>query len=212
MLRYLCLFLLIACSLLPLFGGPTRNWTDRDGREFVGQYITADIQQVKIRSDRDGKVYTIPLSVLGSADRDWVYHEIGFQPLQMDGREYGGAFAGKVDALWREENGQVTIIVREWRIRFRCGDQEGRRLDSVCFTLAADKDGWSTGILTRKHPVDQYVRYGDPIVLEDLIFMMHIKEWDKDDIWFVATYNNGGGGVNFDHPATFPFTGEPREF
>lgn len=206
-LRHLAVFLLLLTSLP---AQQTRLWTDASGRSFEGQYITADLDLVKIRRESDGKVYKIPLSSLGEADRNWVYHELGFEPLKIDGREYGGAFAGKIDALWGEKNGQVTIIVQRWDIRFRCGDQEGRGLRGVCFELAADKDGWSTGIRTRIHPVDQYIRYGDPIVLENLSFMMPIKDWDKDNVWFVATYFNDGGGVNFDHPDTFPFTGKPR--
>lgn len=139
-------------------------------------------------------------------------------PLHIDHINDGGAFRGIVDARYYRDGDTLHVDVKEWVIRFGCGDQSGRELGTIYFVLGDHrrKRGWLTDIQSNRRELNRYIRRDNDVLLENLTFTLPLpKDRDLQQTWLVAAYesaSDGSVGFNFGHPKTYMFSDQRIEF
>jgi hypothetical protein len=136
------------------------------------------------------------------------------QTFHIDNINSGNGFRGIIDGYYSLNGENLRIHATQWRIRFGCGKQKGRVLDSICFTLGTTGTYWGTTYGSYKRPLNKYIEKDKDIILNDLEFIMPISSSGiTNDLWLVATYENsafGRKGWNYAHSDMFIFTNKKR--
>ncbi|WP_309379960.1 hypothetical protein [Cerasicoccus frondis] len=217
MIRYL---LFTLSTLLCWNALCARTWTDAQGRTFDGEYISADVDEVRVRRGVDGMVFRLPIAQLSQQDQDFVYEKLGLHWLKIDSMKGKGAFRGVIDAYWVAHEDRITITVRTWSVRFPGGQHSDETLVAVYFAFAAYRYGhWTTVEESERVKLDLRNHTGELLMLKDLNFTLDLndpqrKGYALDELCLVANYigdDNGQEFFNSDYADTYAFSGKPRK-
>ncbi|CAA6693486.1 MULTISPECIES: hypothetical protein [unclassified Lentimonas] len=192
----------------------SKLWTNIDGRSFTGTFVSSDLDDVRIR--KDGTEHSISVKNLIEDDQSYIFKKLGYETYAI-GNMAGGAFAGKVKCLWKQEGSKLRIYALDWKVRFRCHDQAGRELKNVYLWLGNNEHSksWGTRIKSKRININRDIARGEISDLSGLSFELELNDVEMSDYHFlVTTYESGEEkmGFNFDMPEQYLSTGKPLTF